>query len=196
MRTLEGLFDGIRRCDACGLHRYRDQAVLPEGNLSSRIMMIAQSPGETENRTGRMFTGPSGRIFDMLLEASGVRREDFYLTNLIKCMLPGARRPSRQERKSCAVWLEEEIRLVQPRILIPLGFHALRHLLIREDHPRPPKNEYHRLFGRYLSTRHFLLYPLRHPTALLFNPEMKEMMLSQYAELRKIVEKYGPESER
>jgi len=189
--TFDALFRAIARCRACNLHAYRREAVLPEGNRHSRILMIAQSPGETENRTGKMFSGPSGKIFDALLAGAGIRREDVYLTNLIKCMLPKARRPSRSQWDACTPWLDREITLLQPRIIIPLGFQALKYLLIRYHLPRPPKKEYRHLFGKYIETEDVLIYPLRHPTALLFSPEKKEIMAGNYAELKKIVREYG-----
>ena len=189
--TFDALFRAIARCRACNLHAYRREAVLPEGNRHSRILMIAQSPGEQENRRGRMFVGPSGRFFDQLLRTAGVRREDFYLTNLIKCMLPRARRPSRAQWDACTPWLEQEIRIVRPRVVIPLGFQALKYILIRQELPRPPKKEYRHLFGKYITTGDFLIYPLRHPTSLLFNPEKKEIMTRNYGELQKIVLRYG-----
>jgi DNA polymerase len=189
--TLEDLFAAVAVCRACDLHRHRERSVLPEGSPSSRIMMIAQSPGETENRTGKMFTGPSGRLFDLLLKEAGVCRKDFYLTNLIKCMLPHARRPSRAQWEACTPWTDREIRLIRPGVIIPLGFQALKYLLIRQNIPRPPKKEYRHLFGKYIRTDEFLIYPLRHPTALLFNPEKKEIMSRNYAELKNIVKKFG-----
>ncbi len=189
--TLEELIGRVAGCHACDLSGTRVRFVPPEGDRRSRIMMIAQAPGEMENLEGRMFCGPSGKIFDELLEEAGVCREQVYLTNLIKCMLPKARRPSRRHLEACGRWLEEEIRLLQPRILIPLGFQALKSLLIRQGVPRPPKKEYRHLFGRYLQAGDLLLYPLRHPTFLLFNPDKREMMSREYAELKKIIAKYG-----
>ena len=186
-KIMADLTGSICACRACDLHAWRQECVLPEGDISSRIMLIAQAPGEVENRTGKMFTGPSGRLFDRLLASAGVRRDDFYLTNLIKCMLPKARRPSRAQWDACTPWLEREIRIIQPQIVVPLGFQALKFILIRENIPRPPKKEYRHLFGRYLRGRDFRIYPLRHPTALLFDPGKEEIMTRNYAELKNIV---------
>ena len=191
MSQMQDLFLSVARCNACNLHKYRIRAVLPEGDPRSSVMMIAQSPGETENRTGKMFSGPSGRLFDRLLAEAGVTRADFYLTNLIKCILPHARRPSRAQWQACTLWLEQEIRIVHPRVIIPLGFQALKYLLMRQNLPRPPKKEYGPLFGKYIRTEDFLIFPLRHPTSLLFNPEKKGIISGNYAELKKIVRHHG-----
>ena len=184
---MDELYRKIAECKRCDLHLTRIKSVLPEGNRRSRIMMIAQSPGDVENHTGRMFTGPSGRLFDELLAASGVSREDFYLTNLIKCMLPKSRRPSRLQWDACIPWLEEEIRMVRPKIFVPLGFQALKFMLIRSGIPRPPRKEYHYLFGTFINTDAYMIYPLRHPTALLFNPQKREIMAKNYQKLKEIV---------
>ena len=181
------LYQAIASCTKCNLAQLRVKAVLPEGNSRSGIMMIAQSPGEVENRTGRMFVGPSGKLFDELLDAAGVSRNDFYLTNLIKCMLPKSRRPSRTQWEACTPWLEEEIRIVSPRVVVPLGFQALKFLLIRAGMPRPPRKEYRFLFGKFIQTNDYLVYPLRHPTALLFNPEKRKVMTGNYSKLKQIV---------
>jgi len=183
----KGLYHSIASCTKCDLAGLRIKAVLPEGNPQAEIMIIAQSPGEVENQTGRMFVGPSGKIFDELLDSAGVSRNDFYLTNLIKCMLPKSRRPSRPQWEACTPWLEEEIRIVSPRIVVPLGFQALKFLLIRVGMPRPPRKEYRFLFGKFIQTDDYLIYPLRHPTALLFNPAKRKVMTGNYSKLKKIV---------
>ncbi len=185
---LKELYRGLAVCRGCDLSRTRIRAVLPEGNARSAVMMIAQSPGEVENRTGRMFTGPSGKVFDELLDSAGVSRSDFYLTNLIKCMLLKSRRPTRAQWDACTPWLEEEIRLVQPRVVVPLGFQALKFLLIRAGIPRPPRKEYRFLFGKFIETEEYRIFPLRHPTALLFNPEKRNVMEKNYRRLKEIVE--------
>jgi len=183
------LFSNMEKCQRCDLFRNRIKAVLPEGDFKARIMMIAQSPGEQENKQGLMFIGPSGKIFNSLLEEAGVRRNQFYLTNLIKCMLPKSRRPSRSQWEACTPWLEEEIRLVRPEIFVPLGFQATKFLLIRFGLIRPPKKEYRFLFGRFLPAGDQLIYPLRHPTALLFDPDKREIMIENYKRLKGLVEK-------
>ncbi len=187
VRDFTGLFTAIAQCERCDLFHTRQKAVLPEGNLRSPVMMIAQAPGEQENKNGRMFIGPSGKLFDELLAASAVNRKDFYLTNLIKCMLPKSRRPSRAQWDACTPWLETEIHLVRPKVFVPLGFQATRFLLIHFGLPRPPRKEYKSLFGKYLRIENVLIYPLRHPTALLFNPDKKEIMVQNYHRLKEIV---------
>ncbi len=187
-KNITELFDQIKRCKKCDLHETQILPVLPEGNLHSGVMLIAQSPGKVENVTGRMFTGPSGKIFDALLENADVSRDDFYLTNLIKCMLVKSRDPSREQLEACTPWLVQEIELIAPKVLVPLGFQATKFVFKHLGIPRPPGKNYRVLFGNFIKTERFLILPLRHPTALLFDPGKKEMMNNNYKKLKELTD--------
>ena len=180
------LSDLLKRCKRCSLHETRIVPVLPEGNTSSKIFMIAQSPGKTENQTGKMFTGSSGKIFDELLREAGVSRNDFYLTNLIKCMLVKSRDPSREQWDACTPWLKREIELIKPEVLVPLGFQATKFVLTYLGIPRPPGKSYRILFGNFIKTEKYLILPLRHPSALLFNPAKRDEMTRNYKKLKRL----------
>ena len=127
-----------------------------------------------------MFVGPSGTIFDKLLDSSGISRQNFYMTNLIKCILPNSRRPSHNEIKECSRYVEKEIDLLQPKLIVPLGFHTTRYIFTKYNIPRPSKNDYHTLFGKVVRIGGIRIYPVRHPTALLFNPGKKKTMEKNY----------------
>ena len=180
------LHSSISVCTQCSLHETRIRPVLPEGSPGAGIMLIAQSPGKVENQTGRMFTGPSGRVFDELLLNAGVSRSDFYLTNLIKCMLVKSRDPSREQWDTCTPWLINEIELVKPKVIVPLGFQATKFVLTWLDIPRPPGKSYRVLFGNFIKTEKYLILPLRHPTALLFDPGKREVMEDNYKKLKEL----------
>jgi len=181
----------ILRCSDCNLVKTRQHAVCGEGNTRSRVMMIAQAPGELEDVAGRMFVGPSGKIFHSLLTTAKIGTDEFYMTNLIKCYLPKCRRPSKQEIDQCSGHLEQEIKIIKPKLFIPLGFHATRYLLKRFDLMRPISKEYHTLFARLIEVGDQLIFPLRHPTALLFNTKKKVLMEKNYALLRLILDNPG-----
>ncbi len=177
----------IRECTACPLAATRQLAVCGEGSYRSKVMFIAQAPGEVENRVGKMFIGPSGKIFRQLLANSRIPVGEIYMTNLIKCYIPKCRRPSRGEINQCSKHLEEEVSLLQPKLFIPLGFHATRYLLMRFDLKRPVSKEYHTLFGKLIELDDQLIYPLRHPTALLFNSGKRDLMEKNYRRLYTII---------
>ena len=182
--SIQNLNRQIQTCTKCKLSFSRQHALPGEGSLSSRVLLIAQSPGKVEDEKNKMFVGPSGKIFNELLEHAGISRETIYLTNLIKCMLPNSRRPSQDEIKQCTGYLDKEIEWIQPKLIVPLGFHATRYIFTKYNIPRPHKNEYRTLFGRVFTNGNLKIYPVRHPTALLFNPGKKEVMERNYKALK------------
>ena len=119
---IEVLNEQIRRCNKCRLVETRTNALCGEGNLHAQIMLIAQAPGKNEDREGRMFIGPSGKVLDELLKTIRIDRKEIYMTNLIKCMLPKNRKPKFDEIGACSRYLDREIELIDPDILAPLGY--------------------------------------------------------------------------
>lgn len=175
----------IKECVSCPLVHIRTNALPGEGNVKARLFLIAQAPGPAEDRTGKMFTGPSGPLLDGLLGQAGFTRKDVYLTNLIKCQLPKCRRPSKGEITACTPYLLREIDMVKPKVLVPLGFHATRFLFMHFNIPRPERKDFHTLFGREFGAGDYIICPLRHPTALLFNPDKRNVMERNYRKLKK-----------
>ncbi|HHJ10665.1 MAG TPA: uracil-DNA glycosylase [Bacteroidetes bacterium] len=173
----------IRNCTFCPLHLTRKHALPGEGNIHAKIFMIAQAPGPVEDQSGRMFTGPSAPHLDHLLAIAGLDRKQIYITNLIKCFLPKCRRPSRTEIDACSPYLLREMEAVNPGLIVPLGFHATRFLLMYFNLPRPEKKKFHLLFGHVFQAGRYTVYPLRHPTALLFDPPKKPVMEENYRKL-------------
>jgi uracil-DNA glycosylase family 4 len=184
------LHQQIRECTACGLAKSRDQAVCGEGNWWSKVLILAQAPGEFENKAGRMFVGPSGKIFRQLLSTSRINADEIYMTNLIKCYIPKCRRPSRHEIEQCSKHLEQEISMLKPKLIVPLGFHATRYILKRYNLERPVSKDYHTLFGKPLEVDDQIIYPLRHPTALLFNTGKRDLMEKNYDGMRSIIDNF------
>ena len=93
----------IKECKRCRLSQTRINAICGEGNLNAKIMLIAQAPGEKEDRVGRMFVGPSGKVLEELLNKAGIKRDEIYMTNLIKCILPKYRKPKQDEIKPAVI---------------------------------------------------------------------------------------------
>ena len=177
----------IKLCTNCRLYKSRTNSITGEGNLNAEIMIIAQAPGETEDREGKMFVGPSGKIFDRLLKNAEIQRNNIYITNLIKCYLPKCRRPSKNEIEQCSAYLDQEIEIIDPQIIVTLGFHATRYIFRKYTLNRPPKKEYNNLFGKQFYVENRIIFPVRHPTAVLFNPEKEEILQENYNQIRKIL---------
>ena len=174
------LNEEIRKCDKCRLSETRINALCGEGNLDAKLMLIAQAPGENEDREGRMFIGPSGKVLDELLSIVNIDRKEIYMTNLVKCMLPKYRKPKRDEIKICGDYLDEEIKLINPGVLALLGYYPTRYIFEKYSIPLPSRGEYGNLF----LTGNRKILPLRHPAALLYNDSIKEEMIQNYHKLR------------
>ncbi len=148
-------------------------------------MLIAQAPGKNEDRENRMFIGPSGKILDELLLIAGVNRNNFYITNLIKCMLPKYRKPKQDEIDTCSIYLDEEIKFVKPEIISTLGYYATRYIFKKYKIPIPKtKNEFSNVISKIHYTNNIKIYPLRHPATLLYNDSLRLSMEDNYKKLR------------
>ena len=183
-KRIEQLHRRIEACENCDLSESRENAVPGEGNLNARLFLIAQAPGTNEDREGRMFIGPSGNVLNQLLEASSIQREDLYMTNLVKCMLPHHRKPRDEEIQACSRYLDEEIDIIHPQVLVPLGWYSTRYLFQKYDIPVPKKisDAFARL--RWVQRADIKVFPLSHPAALLYDTTLKDHVLTNYKKLR------------
>ncbi len=183
--SLHRIKEEIINCNKCSLSETRKNALPGEGNTKARIMLVAQAPGETEDEKGKMFVGPTGKVFDELLIEFGIERNNLYLTNLVKCMLPNYRKPRQEEINACSEYLEKEIAFIEPEIISPLGFYATRHILDKYDYSIPEKKEdLENLYGKLLLTQKKKIFPLAHPTALVFDTTDKEKIKRDYSKLK------------
>ena len=183
-KAAHALNAAVKTCTTCHLHQSRIHALPGEGNLDARLFLIAQAPGLKEDREGRMFIGPSGKILDELLDAAGVRREELYMTNLIKCTLPKNRRPKQAEIDACGPFLEREIALVAPAVIVPLGYYASRYVLKRFGLSTPEARKgFSAFYGRLFLAGGTKIFPLPHPSALLYNQSFKPKTLGHYRKL-------------
>ncbi len=174
----------IKECEKCRLSETRKNAVCGEGNLNAKIMLIAQAPGEKEDEEGKMFVGPSGEVLDELLNKAGIKRQEIYMTNLIKCMLPKNRKPKQDEIKTCSYYLNEEIELISPKILVPLGYYATSYILQKYGISPPSKAEFPSICGKLFLAESKKILPLPHPATLLYNPEFKPDLVKSYRKLQ------------
>jgi len=181
---IEDLNSDIQKCRKCRLSETRQNVLCGEGNVNAKLMLIAQAPGENEDREGKMFIGPSGKVLDELLEKSTVDKKQIYMTNLIKCVIPKYRRPKQDEIEKCSVYLEKEIEIINPPVLVPLGYYATRHIFSKYDIAVPPKKELHTVFGTLYLTRGRKIFPLPHPAAVLYNNSIKKEIVEKYRKLK------------
>ena len=163
MLALESVNDHIRACTACELHRARTQAVPGTGPVTARIMAVGEGPGENEDRQGKPFVGAAGNVLTKLLNSIGMAREDIYITNVVKCRPPANRDPQPEEMDACGQFLEAQLEIIKPDVIIILGRHALMRLL-------PDVGGISKVHGQKFMRDGRLYVPLYHPAAALHNP--------------------------
>lgn len=185
--TFDQLCRKIRNCRRCNLALTRQNALPGEGNLNATLFFIAQAPGREEDKEGRMFTGPSGKVLDQLFSFLDIERNKVYMTNLVKCYLPKCRKPHQDEIDACKVYLDKEIELVNPSILIPLGYHAIKAVLGRYQFDIPDRNAFPELFGKLKIAGKRKILPLRHPSVVVHNKYLFEILKENYSKINVIM---------
>ncbi len=152
----------IRACQTCGLCTTRTNAVPGDGPINAAVMAVGEAPGQTEDATGHPFVGAAGNLLNSLLEGIGLSRSAIFITNIVKCRPPGNRDPLDGEVAACAPYLDQQIDLVKPEVILLLGRHALHRLI--PDAPTISKAH-----GTVLTRGERTYIPLYHPAAALYN---------------------------
>ncbi len=152
-------------------------------------MFVALSPGAKEDLQNRMFVGPSGQVFNKLLNIAGIERKKVYMTNLVKCMLPQNRKPKPDEIEACGTFLDDEILIIHPEVIVPLGYYAARAVLSKYDagFSLLQKESIKIHFGEMLSFSGQQIYPLPHPASLLYNPAYEASTVEKYMRLKEFM---------
>ncbi len=186
--SLDVLNYQIRACERCKLSVSRKHTLTGEGNINARIMFIALSPGAKEDIQNKMFVGPSGQVFNKLLYAAGIDRKLVFMTNLIKCLLPKNRKPKMNEIEACGYFLNQEIAIIQPEVIVPLGYYATRTILSKHhNNPFSEGISFKEINGQLLTLNGIKVFPLTHPSALLYNPSFETDTIEKYKKLKKFL---------
>ena len=181
MADLQTVREAVLRCTDCGLHQSRTMAVPGEGSPHADVMFIGEGPGFNEDRQGRPFVGAAGQFLNELLSSIGLRREDVYITNMVKCRPPNNRDPFPGEIDACSHHLDEQIAAIQPKIIVPLGRHALARWF--------PSESIGKLRARPRTFGALTLFPLYHPAAALHNGGLRSTIEEDFAKLGELLER-------
>lgn len=158
---LEEVKQEVERCTLCPLAKSRTQIVFGEGNPDALIMFIGEAPGEDEDRSGRPFVGKAGQLLTKILLSVGIRREEVYIANMVKCRPPGNRTPTLEEIEACFPYLEAQIAIVNPSVIVTLGSVSTGYLL-------GTKEPMSKLRGQWFDWRGGKrIFPMFHPSFLL-----------------------------
>jgi uracil-DNA glycosylase family 4 len=179
--ALAVVHEHILACTACPLHLRRSQAVPGTGPASARIMAVGEGPGETEDRQGKPFVGAAGNVLTRLLQSIGLDRDDIYITNVVKCRPPGNRDPEPAEVESCAHFLDAQIEIIHPDLILILGRHALARLL-------PGAGGITHLHGRRMVRGERIYVPLYHPAAALYNGTLMRTLEEDMLKVRQYLD--------
>jgi DNA polymerase len=172
-QQLNILRDDIVRAGVClDLATQANQLVMGAGNPDADIVFIGEAPGKKEDQTGLPFVGASGRFLNSMLEAAGLKREGVYITNIVKYRPPDNRDPSRAEKDQFWPYLMQQLKIIQPRVVITLGRHSgtcfIPDLVISRDH------------GNAQVVGDWLVVPLYHPAAALYNGSMRQVLIDDF----------------
>lgn len=158
------------------------QLVMGDGNPNADIVFIGEAPGKNEDEQGLPFVGAAGKFLNEMLDAAGMQRNDVYITNIVKYRPPNNRDPEPEEKREFWPYLMQQLEIIQPRVVITLGRHSgaafIPDLRISRDHGHPRKVRYH--------DYEFLLIPLYHPAAALYNGSMRQVLIDDFVRAAEI----------
>ena len=172
MAALQALELQNKGCAACRLRPGCAQVVVADGDPRAPLVIVGEGPGGEEDRDGRPFVGPAGQLLGRILEAAGLRQEEAYLTNIVKCRAPQNRSPLVDETATCTrLWLEPQLALLRPRVILALGNTAAQYLLGTEQGVTKIRGQWfrYRHAGGAGGPYEALLMPMLHPAYLLRN---------------------------
>jgi DNA polymerase len=188
---LEKLNQEMLACTKCALRKGCTQVVPGAGNAEAKIMFIGEAPGKKEDETGEPFVGAAGKFLNEMLETIKLKREDVYIANVCKCRPPENRDPLPDEVATCWLWLLEQIKIIQPKLIVTLGRHSMERFLpnfkISEVHGKAMRREIEGM-GRQV------FYTLYHPAAALYNGSMRETLIKDFKRIPKIIAKIEHEN--
>ena len=168
MSALSQLHEEIEVCQRCQLSKCRTRAVPGEGAEDAEIMFIGEGPGWHEDQQGRPFVGPAGQFLDQLLASISLRREQVYITNVIKSRPPGNRDPLPDEMNACRTWLDRQIELINPRMIVTLGRYSMAIFF-----PGKTIGKIHGTAQKRDDTIYFAMY---HPAAALHQQSLRKVI--------------------
>ena len=176
--TLSELNDQILQCDKCCLRKGCKQVIAGEGNENAQVVFVGEAPGVKEDAQNRMFVGAAGDVLNELLAEIQLSRQDVYLANVVKCHPPQNRDPKVEEIAACSKWLDKQLEIINPEIIVPLGRFAMEQFVsgvkISQVH------------GRYRYVGDRLVFVMYHPAVALYNSSLRKVLSRDIKRLGKI----------
>ncbi len=168
MSALSELYKEIVVCQQCDLHKHRTKTVPGEGAENAEIMFIGEAPGWHEDQQGRPFVGPAGQYLDNLLATINLKRQQVYITNIVKSRPPGNRDPLPAEISACRKWLDCQIEIIRPKMIVTLGRYSLTMFF--------PGKSISRVHGTAQKRDNVIYYAMYHPAAALHQQSLRQVI--------------------
>ncbi len=183
---LDELRASVAACRRCPLADGRTQTVFGVGNPHARVLFIGEAPGRNEDLQGEPFVGAAGNYLNELLGVAGLRREDVFIANILKCRPPGNRDPRPEEIQACTPFLREQTRTIDPEVLVTLGKFSTQFVLKTQVGIT-------RLHGRTMRAGKFLVFPIFHPAAALYDGAKREALENDFVTLGQVLRQLDEE---
>ena len=184
MTRLEELAKRIEQCIDCPLSKTRTKAVPGDGPSTADIMMIGEGPGFHEDRQGLPFVGPAGKFLDQLITSSGLKRKDVFITNVVKCRPPNNRDPLPGEIEACRKHLDEQIEIINPKVIVTLGRFSMARFI--------PNQTIGRVRAQARQVEERTIYPMYHPAAALHNGNLRSVIENDFKAIPSLVDTAAP----
>ena len=179
INSFEELEKSCKNCNKCKLSETRNSVVIEDGSRNAKVMLIGEGPGADEDSQGVPFVGKAGKLMNMAFEGLGIKRKELYIANIVKCRPPGNRNPEKDEADACKEYLEAQIKLVNPKIIVLLGSVALKNVLGEEYGITKSR-------GQWIEKDGIMYLPTFHPAALLRDEAKK---IAFWKDLKEVKEK-------
>jgi len=176
---LKKIAEAVSNCKRCDLCHSREKGVPGEGPPNAEIMFIGEGPGFHENMQGRPFVGAAGDLLVDLLGANGMKREQVFITNVVKCRPPGNRDPLPEELEACDLFLEKQLQIINPKVIVTLGRFSMTRFI-----PQAKISEIH---GQPVHVKGMLIVPFFHPAAALHRPSLRPAVEADFAKLPDLI---------
>ncbi len=182
----------VKACRKCELWKGRRNPVPGEGNLNAAVMFIGEAPGYWEDIKGRPFVGAAGKLLEEMLSKVGLSRSDVYIANVLKCRPPNNRDPRPSEIQTCTPYLDRQIKIIEPKLIVTLGRHSTSHVLPKAG---IDAGGITRLRGRVYEVELLGLkvsvIPAYHPAAALYNPKYRDALEEDFQIIKRELERVG-----
>lgn len=179
-QELEEIAEKVRACTRCPLYKGATKGVPGEGPVHAEIMMIGEGPGFHEDQQGRPFVGAAGKFLDELLGHINLKRSDIFITNVVKHRPPNNRDPLPEEIEACRDWLDQQIALIQPKVIVTISRFAMARWF--------PNEKISMIHGKAKRFGNLMVVPLFHPAAALHNQNLKPQLIEDFKKLPRYIQ--------